>query len=226
MNDVDTIIFDLGNTLMSIPATDDEEELTAALLGISVDEVRRVSYRICTNYLGETPSRFLTRLGQWASELLGRECTQELSRLWYRSVESAQLTPYAHEVLDTLRPCMRNMILVSNTTPVSWLILDRLDLRRKFDKIVFSCDVGFLKPDPRIFQRALTDCNADPSRTCVIGDKIRTDILGASILEVRSTILLDVECEFTMIDRRLPVTAVVPSIVEIPPIFGLSIPGL
>ena len=52
-------------------------------------------------------------------------------------------------------------------------------LRSHFSAIFDSHVVGFEKPDPRIFERALEVCGAKPDRTLHIGDLYAADVVGA-----------------------------------------------
>ena len=57
--------------------------------------------------------------------------------------------------------------------------LDRLDIRGLFEVIVFSSEVGIIKPSPRIFQMALKALAVEVSKVVYIGDSLRRDIAGA-----------------------------------------------
>lgn len=207
---------------MSIPDEDDEEFLTAALIGTEPSTVRSIAYRICAGNHRLSPSEFLVRLAKALEPLAGGPCDVPIRDIWMKSVQAARLTPGAHDVLGALRGRCSKLALVSNTTPVSWLILDRLGLRPYFRSIVFSCDVGYLKPDPRIFQEAISCLGArrGPS-TCVVGDKIRTDILGGRILGL-SSILLETRATSTMVDERLPVDAIISDLRDLLPLLGIK----
>jgi len=57
--------------------------------------------------------------------------------------------------------------------------LDRLGIRGLFEVIVFSSEVGIIKPSPRIFQMALEALAVEVSKVVYIGDSLRRDIAGA-----------------------------------------------
>lgn len=65
-------------------------------------------------------------------------------------------------------------------------ILEREELLRYLDVLIFSDDVGFPKPDIRIFQLALDTLEADPRESMHVGDLRRTDIAGAKALGMRA----------------------------------------
>ncbi|MGD8977332.1 MAG: HAD family hydrolase [Gammaproteobacteria bacterium] len=49
-----------------------------------------------------------------------------------------------------------------------------------FRSMVFSCDLGAVKPSPRMFRKALTELDVPAGRAVFIGDNETRDILGAA----------------------------------------------
>jgi len=64
--------------------------------------------------------------------------------------------------------------------------LDHLGLRPLVDCATFSSAVGWRKPSPRIFKRALRDIGAQPATTLVVGDRTHEDIDGAHGAGIRA----------------------------------------
>lgn len=59
-------------------------------------------------------------------------------------------------------------------------------LDKLVNTVAISESVGVYKPDPKIFQHALSGLNADPSSTIFVGDNPEADILGARTLGMRT----------------------------------------
>jgi HAD superfamily hydrolase (TIGR01549 family) len=57
--------------------------------------------------------------------------------------------------------------------------LEEAGIRDLFKVIVFSSDIGIIKPSPKIFSAAMEKLNADISKVVYIGDSLRRDIVGA-----------------------------------------------
>jgi HAD superfamily hydrolase (TIGR01549 family) len=57
-----------------------------------------------------------------------------------------------------------------------------LGLEELFEATVISCDLGYMKPHPRIFQHALEQMGATPESTAMVGDSLRADVEGAKAL--------------------------------------------
>jgi putative hydrolase of the HAD superfamily len=58
--------------------------------------------------------------------------------------------------------------------------LDKLGLSRRMRHIVASGEVGFPKPDPRIFHHACTLFGVRPENAVYVGDRLQTDARGAA----------------------------------------------
>ena len=58
--------------------------------------------------------------------------------------------------------------------------LERTGLDRRLDQVVASATVGFAKPDRRIFQHACAAFGVAPADAVYVGDRIRTDAIGAA----------------------------------------------
>ncbi len=52
----------------------------------------------------------------------------------------------------------------------------------RLDIAVFSSEVGWRKPHPAIFERALDALGVEPARTLFVGDTLATDVAGAAAL--------------------------------------------
>ena len=80
--------------------------------------------------------------------------------------------------------------LISNTgrTPgrIMRQVLDGHGLLGCFDAMTFSDEAGYIKPSPRIFERALRDLGADAGETIHVGDHPLLDVYGAKARGLRA----------------------------------------
>jgi len=102
-----------------------------------------------------------------------------------------RLVPDARSILQALRRRGYRLGLVSNTpwgTPdYLWRgQLERFHLDEFFEVACFSSDVGFRKPDARIFRTALDGLGVLPRRAVFVGDEPKADIAGARAAGLRS----------------------------------------
>ena len=101
------------------------------------------------------------------------------------------LFPNTLETLKSLKEEGYNLHIITNGfKEVQYIKLTNCGLIDFFDVIVCSEEVGKNKPNPEVFQFAMNQAKAEPSKSVMIGDDLRVDILGASNVGMR-TILFD-----------------------------------
>ncbi len=54
-----------------------------------------------------------------------------------------------------------------------------LRLDQYFETTIVSCDIGYMKPHPRIYELAFERMGIDPRETAMVGDSLRADVEGA-----------------------------------------------
>jgi putative hydrolase of the HAD superfamily len=58
--------------------------------------------------------------------------------------------------------------------------VEAVGLDARVEHLIASGDVGVAKPDPRIFERACSVFGVEPARAVYVGDRLRTDAIGAA----------------------------------------------
>lgn len=90
-----------------------------------------------------------------------------------------QLIPGARELLTALRGYAVVGIVTNNTVDEQREKLSTFGLTELIDFMVVSEEVGYAKPDIRIFQEALTRARCGADRAVMLGDSWPADIRGA-----------------------------------------------
>jgi putative hydrolase of the HAD superfamily len=111
------------------------------------------------------------------------QCLAGWDALLYRPAD-------ALSTLQLLRPYYR-LALVSNFDhpPYVHAALDHHGLAACFDTVVISGEVGYDKPDPRIFHLALDALGCTPHEALFVGDTLEADILGAQAVGCRAVLI-------------------------------------
>jgi HAD superfamily hydrolase (TIGR01549 family) len=99
--------------------------------------------------------------------------------------------PDVEPALAALRARGLRLVVVSNANGRLRHLFDRLQLTRWFDHLLDSHEWGVEKPDPRLFQLALEQAQADPARTVHVGDLYHVDVVGARRAGLRDAVLFD-----------------------------------
>ncbi len=89
------------------------------------------------------------------------------------------------EALDALRARGPKVAIISNSEGMLDRLFRDLGILQHFDEVVDSGKVGVEKPDPRIFEIAMTRFGVPKQATLHLGDVFATDILGARAAGIR-----------------------------------------
>ncbi|MDZ4481526.1 HAD family hydrolase [Bacillus cereus] len=82
-------------------------------------------------------------------------------------------------VLGQLRKNGYSLCLISNLMSPYKKIVTNLKLKKWFEGIFYSCEVGYKKPDVRIFQFSMESTKVNSNEVVLVGDNWKSDILGA-----------------------------------------------
>lgn len=197
------ILFDLGDTLFDFGPVDTRlvteraarstHEFLAAR-GHSLPPLRRYFRR---QYWAVRRAYLWSRLrGREfnAMDVLRRQCAamgleldeatiRELAWKWYEPLtDMCRVADDVTPTLEELSRCGLKLAIVSNTF-IPGFVLDRHmemhNLLRFFPVRVYSSEVGYRKPHPRIFRAALDALGVRAAESAFIGDLVRADIVGA-----------------------------------------------
>jgi HAD superfamily hydrolase (TIGR01549 family) len=100
-----------------------------------------------------------------------------------------QLASTTHALLEVLRSRGLKLGVVSNAFDPPALLrhdLDQLGITDRIDVAVFASEVGWRKPHPAIFERALEGLGVPAERTLFVGDSLAVDLAGAAAVGMRT----------------------------------------
>ena len=93
------------------------------------------------------------------------------------------------KTIDELKQRNLQISLVSNMMLPGKLLkakLQEANILDLFDNIIISSDVGFIKPHPEIFQKALAQSRLSVDEVVFIGDTYQQDIIGAKRVNLKT----------------------------------------
>ncbi|MBD3156099.1 MAG: HAD-IA family hydrolase [Candidatus Aenigmarchaeota archaeon] len=127
--------------------------------------------------------------------------SDKIKSLWERAKKNIELYPKTIETLEKLSKKYK-LVLLSNTAEEEGLeAIMEFELRKYFDEIIISGNVGLAKPDPRIFKLVLSKMEVKPEEVLVIGDSLEMDIIPARTLGMEG-ILVDVKEKYTEYENK------------------------
>jgi 2-haloalkanoic acid dehalogenase type II len=95
------------------------------------------------------------------------------------------------EILKSLKSQGYKLGLLTNSLYQTYeKLVEKTGLEQHFDFVVKSFDVGFLKPDPRMFKLMLDKFSMDKKEIVMVGDSMKKDVAGAEGSGIKA-ILID-----------------------------------
>jgi putative hydrolase of the HAD superfamily len=97
------------------------------------------------------------------------------------------------DALETIRELKRRGLktsLVSNCSPDVPLFFPATGVPSLFDACIYSCEAGFMKPDPKIYLLACEKLGVLPRDCIYIGDGYDNELAGATNLGMQAVLIL------------------------------------
>ena len=183
---VGAVVFDLWDTLIDWPleAWDAYKRDFAARLGMTVERFDEIWHE--TYPLRET--------GQLAASFraLGADdgLAAEFGERRHEVIRDAIIPrPGALETLDELRRrgvCLGLITVCGEEVPALW---SETPFAGRFDTEIFSCRVGLMKPDPRIYLLASEQLGVEPEACLFVGDGANDELAGAERVGMRPVLI-------------------------------------
>ena len=192
----DAVIFDLFGTLIHTVTPDDYGAMLADVAGtLGADpEAFATAWRAT---IDERESGLLGGIDDILAKTAaaaGREASvaevTEAKRRWL-AIAAGWLTPRedARATLEAVRATGAKVGLLSNCSaeiPPLWPMAGLADL---FDHLVFSCNVGAMKPHPSVYEAAFGTLGVKPERCVFVGDGGARELTGASAAGMEAVLL-------------------------------------
>jgi HAD superfamily hydrolase (TIGR01549 family) len=187
MSGADAVLFDLDETLCTLPRSS-RERLRAAFerAGLDCDPwFSPADYHDCVAELGGTGSDVRRREECFArlaaanghDESLGVRVADAYEALTDRT--ETELFPGAEATLDALAEDHRLGLVTNGGPDTQSAKLDVVGLRDRFETVVLAGYETPAKPDPAPYERALADLDVPAERAAFVGNSLRTDVPGA-----------------------------------------------
>ncbi len=197
--EIRTLSLDVGNTLISIDFPLISSELQSLGLNVRPEALRRAEAAgrpAFSKRMGQTSGQVDYSFQSYIQEVLSRvDFSQSPGKEGIRSLAAdladtlqaegqanriwCWVLPGVPEALASFRSLEIQLIALSNSDGTAELSLKEAGLRDYFSTVIDSAIVGYEKPDPRIFEHALSKSKAQKESTLHVGDLYHTDVEGA-----------------------------------------------
>ena len=117
---------------------------------------------------------------------------RELAWLWYEPItHQTRVEESLPHALAAIRSAGLRLGVISNTFVPGFVHDRHLEMEGLLEFLpvrVYSSEVGYRKPDKRIFQAALRQLDVAPSEALFVGDLVKTDIVGARRMGMKTAL--------------------------------------
>jgi putative hydrolase of the HAD superfamily len=197
-----TAYFDLGNVLCFFSHEKMFSQL-ATCSGLSVENIKKMTQEtgLLKSYeLGSINTSALYKAFKEASPL-----DFSIDAFVYAISDIFTPNPEIWDVVQDLKNQSIKLVLISNTceTHYQW-IFQHYPILKLFDHKILSFEEKLLKPDPKIFERALEFADCDPSE-CFYTDDIPAFIESAKTVGLPGEVFTDVrKLQWHLNERMTP----------------------
>jgi HAD superfamily hydrolase (TIGR01549 family) len=112
----------------------------------------------------------------------GAPVIDEMVKAHMKSLSSTMEFPEENrDALDFIFDKNNRMAIISNFdyAPSAYMLLNKFDIRKYFERVVISVEIGWRKPRPEIFLKALELLNLASGDALYVGDNYHADVVGA-----------------------------------------------
>ncbi len=172
------VLFDVFGTLIDLPEASPYADLLAPL-GLPGARVRELMDGFLTEPLPTLAEAVRSVVDGQAGVSIRPETLARAEASLSAQLRGCRLVDGALEVMQELAARGLQLGLVSNMAGPYVEPIRSLGLARLVQAEIYSFNVGWLKPDPRIFHLALTRLGVEPAETIMVGDNPLDDVEGA-----------------------------------------------
>lgn len=90
------------------------------------------------------------------------------------------------EILTYLKPKYKLHIITNGFSEIQNAKIEKSGIKPFFTELITSDEVGFKKPNPKVFEYALNKANAKKQESIMIGDSLEADIEGAVLVGLQA----------------------------------------
>jgi putative hydrolase of the HAD superfamily len=193
MANIQGICFDLFNTLVSVGQVPAHVgPYTADILGVDIQAWRDACFSEHHDICGPTDATDnLRRMAHSLDPRIPEATIRKAVRVRQRRFDYAlqHVDTEVLKVLSDLRQSGIRLALVSNASTAEVQSWPASPLATLFDTAVFSCYCGSMKPEPGIYQQALTELALAPQSCLFVGDGGSNEHHGAHALGMKPVLL-------------------------------------
>ena len=179
------VIFDLFHTLTPLDSSWSEQRpFTHQMLGVSRPAWNEQLFECSRDRLAgiqTDPFAIVAGMARKINPTITNETIRAATenRIARFAAALNRITPETRTVIHALRQRGMKIGLISNADVTEVAAWPRCPIADLFDSTVFSCHVGWVKPEPEIYRHCLSELAVDANDSVFVGDGGSNELQGA-----------------------------------------------
>ncbi|MEO0124027.1 MAG: HAD family hydrolase [candidate division WOR-3 bacterium] len=180
-------LFDLFHTLTSIEQTSPGMFKTADILGVDrkrwTEQLLNNSIERLTGKLKD-PYKIIEKMAHSIDPNIPNEIIKKATdkRIEFFKKAIIEMPQSSIDTIIYLKNRNKKLALISNADFMEKMAWDFCPIAQYFDAVIFSCEVGYVKPQKEIYEIAIKNLNESPSNCVFVGDGGSNEFYGAKNL--------------------------------------------
>jgi len=188
------IIFDLFHTLTAPEIVSPLGLSTSQILGIDAEVWNRQLTERSTDRLKgveKNPYQIIQDLAHAINPEISKELIFKATEHRIKRFDDAlKLIPQETvAVLSELKKSGKKLALLSNADVIESKSWKQSPVATYFDCVIFSCDVGYVKPDREIYELCLNQLDVPPEDCAFVGDGGSNELAGAKAVGITAILI-------------------------------------
>jgi putative hydrolase of the HAD superfamily len=191
------IIFDLFHTLTAVESTWAKIPMTSEMLGVSKEEwFEQLFEKSHERLIGleKDPFKIIGKMARAINPELSEDLIREATEKRMLRFENAivNIPQSTQQTIKILKKQKKKIGLISNADVTEIKGWQKSPIVQYFDSVIFSCDVGYAKPDKRIYEISLEELD-ERSLNCVfVGDGGSGELKAAKSMGINTVMITGV----------------------------------
>ncbi len=170
-----TVLFDLFGTLTTGVANPEARIIES--YGLSFDELFVEKFVCGTKFTDQ--ASYLKKVIEGIGLEYSPENVERVSVILAAEIAKERILEDCESVLKRFKDAKYRIGLISNAPNPDYDMISSNGLKDYFDSVIFSYELGLFKPGKEIFERALKELNAEPNAALMVGNSMKSDMVGA-----------------------------------------------
>jgi len=196
----EAILFDLFHTLTALESTWSNGPMTSEMLGVDrKDWNEQVLEKSRERLAGKVkdPLVIIRNMAHAIDKTISEEVVQSAVNNRIKRFEGAliNIPKETTRVLKTLKKMNKKIGLVSNADISEIVAWDKSPIAHLFDSVIFSCEVGCVKPEPEIYNICIKELGVKTNQCLFVGDGGSRELEGAKNLGITTIMITGIISE-------------------------------